>query len=208
MILNGEHVIIKADGVAIAAAKSCTINITVDTDEVANPSNGKWKKFIMGRMGWQVTLGHLVTTLLNNIQMVGKSVTLEMGVTGAGLPFDGFVDNVSVEQQSLPSPAQAIYWDKTNKRFVAMFQSSPLVVPKYYMNWINGDRYITPSSYDLFLYDNATYLWLNSDLSAEKLTGSAIVTTWNGTFTKANLAQGSFEFLGDGALTPASLPST
>ena len=205
MILHGDNVIIKADGVAIAAAKSCTINITVDTDEVANPSNGKWKKFIMGRMGWQVTVGHLVTTLLNNIQMVGKSVTLEMGVTGAGLPFDGFVNGETIEQSSFVGTPDAIYWDKTAKKFLGKVGT---INTKYYLNWSTGSAYITPSPYDLFLCDNATYLWLNSDLSAEKLTGSAIVTTWNGTFTKANLAQGSFEFLGDGALTPASLPST
>ena len=205
MILHGENIIIKAGGVAIAAAKSCTINITVDTDEVANPSNGKWKKFIMGRMGWQVTLGHLVTTLLNNIQMVGKNVTLEMGVTDAGRTFQGFVDNVTVEQLSLSTQPDGIYWDKTRKKFLAMVG---VFNRKYYQNWSTGSAYESPSDYDCFSYNNDTYVYLNSNLNADKLTGSAIVTTWSGTFTKANLAQGSFEFLGDGALTPASLPST
>lgn len=206
MILHGEDIIIKAGGVAIAAAKSCDINITTDTDEIANSSSGKWKQFMIGRSSWQVVVSQLVTTLLSNIQMAGTQITLEMSVKGdIGLPFDGFVNGETTEQQSYAGTPDAIYWDKTAKKFLGKVGT---INPKYYLNWSEGAAYISPSDYDCFSYNNDTYIYLNSNLNADKLSGNAIVTTWKCTATRSNLAQGSFEFLGNGALTPASLPST
>lgn len=206
MILHGEDIIIKAGGVAIAAAKSCDINITTDTDEIANSSSGKWKQFMIGRSSWQVVVSQLVTTLLGNIQMAGIQTTLEMSVKGnVGLPFDGFVNGETTEQQSYAGTPDAIYWDKTAKKFLGKVGT---INPKYYLNWSDGDAYISPSDYDCYSYNNDTYVYLNSNLNADKLSGNAIVTTWKCTATRGNLAQGSFEFLGNGALTPASLSST
>lgn len=206
MILHGEDIIIKAGGVAIAAAKSCDINITTDTEEIANSGSGKWKQFMIGRSSWQVVASQLVTTLLGNIQMGGTQITLEMSVKGdVGLPFDGFVNGETTEQQSYAGTPDAIYWDKTAKKFLGKVGA---INPKYYLNWSDGAAYISPSDYDCFSYNNDTYVYLNSNLNADKLSGNAIVTTWKCTATRGNLAQGSFEFLGNGALTPASLPST
>jgi predicted secreted protein len=206
MILHGEDIIIKAGGVAIAAAKSCDINITTDTDEIANSSSGKWKQFMIGRSSWQVVVSQLVTTLLSNIQMVSTQITLEMSVKGnVGLPFDGLFNGETTEQQSYAGTPDAIYWDKTAKKFLGKVGA---INPKYYLNWSDGAAYISPSDYDCFSYNNDTYVYLNSNLNADKLSGNAIVTTWKCTATRGNLAQGSFEFLGNGALTPASLPST
>lgn len=206
MILHGEDIIIKAGGVAIAAAKSCDINITTDTEEIANSGSGKWKQFMIGRSSWQVVVSQLVTTLLSNIQMGGTQITLEMSVKGdVGLPFDGFVNGETTEQQSYAGTPDAIYWDKTAKKFLGKVGA---INPKYYLNWSDGAAYISPSDYDCFSYNNDTYVYLNSNLNADKLSGNAIVTTWKCTATRGNLAQGSFEFLGNGALTPASLPST
>ena len=52
------------------------------------------------------------------------------------------------------------------------------------------------------------YVYYNGDLHAEKLTGNANVVTWRTQGTVGNLCQGSVRFNGNGALTPASLPST
>ena len=206
MILHGEDIIIKAGGVAIAAAKSCDINITTDTDEIANSSSGKWKQFMIGRSSWQVVASQLVTTLLGNIQMAGIQTTLEMSVKGnIGLPFDGFVNGETIAQQSYAGTPDAIYWDKTAKKFLGKVGT---INPKYYQNWLDGDAYISPIDYNFYSYNSDTYVYLNSNLNADKLSGNAIVTTWKCTATRGNLAQGSFEFLGNGALTPASLPST
>ena len=206
MILHGEDIIIKAGGVAIAAAKSCDINITTDTDEIANSSSGKWKQFMIGRSSWQVVVSQLVTTLLSNIQMAGTQTTLEMSVKGdVGLPFDGFVNGETTEQQSYAGTPDAIYWDKTAKKFLGKVGA---INPKYYQNWSDGAAYISPIDYNFYSYNNDTYVYLNSNLNADKLSGNAIVITWKCTATRGNLAQGSFEFLGNGALTPVSLPST
>ena len=209
MILHGENVILKADGVAIAAAKSCEVTINVDTDEIASSTDGKWKRYMVGRKSWQASASQLVTTVIRNTEMVGKEVAIDLNVSGeVGLPFDGFVDNVTIEQQSLSVQPSFIYWDKTRKKFIAAQQSSPLLPMKYYINWLDGEAYTTPSDYDVFTAHGSSYIYLNSNLNADRLTGNALVTKWNGKFTKMNLAQGSFEFLGNGALTPASLPST
>ena len=88
-----------------------------------------------------------------------------------------------------------------------MEQDSPFALPKYYINWSDGDAYISPSSGDMFTYSSQNYVYLNGDLHTEKLTGNANVVTWRTTGTIGNLAQGSFQFNGNGALTPASLPS-
>lgn len=208
MILHGENVILKADGVAIAAAKSCEVTINVDTDEIASSADGKWKQFMVGRMSWKASAIQLVTTVIRNTEMVGKEVAIDLNVSGeVGLPFDDFVDNVTIEQQSLAIAPDAIYWDKTRKKFLAA-KIQALQPTKYYVNWLGGSRYIIPSDYDVFTANGNSYIYMNSNLNADRLTGNAIITKWNGKFTKMSLAQGSFEFLGNGALTPASLPTT
>ena len=124
MILHGENVILKADGVAIAAAKSCEVTINVDTDEIASSTDGKWKRYMVGRKSWQASASQLVTTVIRNTEMVGKEVAIDLNVSGeVGLPFDGFVNNVTIEQQSLAVQPSFIYWDKTRKKFIAAQQS-------------------------------------------------------------------------------------
>lgn len=209
MILHGRNLIIKVGGVAIAAAKSCDISVKAKEIPVSAPSGGQWEHSVIGRKSWSVSTNQLVTSIVRPLSMVGTTVSLSMEVDGdLGKSFQGFVDNVSVEQSSLPAPAQAIYWDKTNKRFVAMFQSSPMVVPKYYMSWQNGESYMSPSDYDIFSYNGDVYTWLANDLAIEKMSGNANVVTWRATGAVGNLAQGSFQFNGNGALEAASLPST
>lgn len=206
MILHGENVILKVDGVAVAASRSCEVSINVDTEEIAPTSDGKWKRFKRLRMGWQATCNHFVTNLIRNAQTVYKYVSLEMNVTAEdGLPFDGFVSGATIQQQSLAGTPDAIVWDKTAKKFLARTGTSPLNY-KYYLNWPDGEVYITPSDYNTYYCDGSSYIYMNSDLNADKLTGSAIVTVWRAQFTKPNLAQGNFEFLGIGALSPATLP--
>ena len=69
--------------------------------------------------------------------------------------------------------------------------------------------YTSPSDGSMFhTPDNTVYTYYNENLHVEKLTGNANVVTWRVTGTVGNLAQGSFQFNGNGALTPASLPAT
>lgn len=60
MILQGNDVIILADGAAIAGSKSCTITIKGDTIEVSGPNQGIYREYISSRKDWEITTNHLV----------------------------------------------------------------------------------------------------------------------------------------------------
>lgn len=66
MILHGRNLIIKADGEALAASKSCTIDIQSDDIEVSSPLTGIWKTYIAGRRSWKVSASGLVTVPVDN----------------------------------------------------------------------------------------------------------------------------------------------
>lgn len=121
MILHGRNLIIKAGGVAIAAARSCDITITTDEIETASPSDGQWKHVIAGRKSWSVNVSFLVPSgdFPTEAQMVGTTVTLNV-----------------------------------------------------------------------------------SDDSNSQMQGSALVKAWKATGTLGNLTQGSFQFTGNGPLSP------
>ena len=72
------------DGTAIAAAKSCEIDVSSELIEVASPETGIYRKFIVGRKTWDVTVGYLVSNLTSHILKVGDTVTLTMGVRSGG----------------------------------------------------------------------------------------------------------------------------
>lgn len=82
MILNGRNLIVKSNGVAIACARSCELDIDSEVIEVASPSSGRSKEYIAGRKSWSVNVGHLVKVGTNKdnlrsaIAMPGQTVTL------------------------------------------------------------------------------------------------------------------------------------
>ena len=88
MILHGENLIIMADGVALAASKSCTINVKANTLDVSSDNDGDWEHHIPGRKSWDVSTSHLFVTeenaavLKNSIRKVGVSFTLQFTVIG------------------------------------------------------------------------------------------------------------------------------
>lgn len=207
MILHGRNLIIKADGVAIAAARSCEITITTDDIETSMPGDGAWKTSILGRKSWKVTTNHLVPSVVRAASMAGTTVALSVELNGnMGFPFAGFCDNVTIEQSSAAGNV-TILWDKTLNKFVAR-TGNTIQGYKYYQSWSDGQKYMNPGDYDLFIYDGVIYTWYGNTLAAEKLSGQAHCLTWKCTATLGNLIQGSFEFKGTGPLTPASLPST
>ena len=207
MILHGRNLIIKADGVAIAAARSCEITITTDDIETSMPGDGAWKTSILGRKSWKVTTNHLVPSVVRAASMAGTTVALSVELSdGIGLPFSGFCDNVTIQQSSAAGNV-TILWDKTLNKFVAR-TGNTIQGYKYYQSWSGGQKYMNPGDYDLFIYDGVIYTWYGNTLAAEKLSGQAHCLTWKCTATLGNLMQGSFEFKGTGPLTPASLPST
>ena len=206
MYILGKKLIVKAGGTAIAAAKSCEISITTKQIDIASPTSGEWDASILGRKSWKVRTNHLLTSLVKTSQMAGTTVSLSIEIAGGvGLPFDGFVDNVTVQQTALTRIPESIVWDKTRKKFLGATTS--IQPTEYYDTWEGGEAYTSPSAYQLFSCQDSTYIWLSNTLSAEKLTGNAHVITWKGSGSVGNIATGSFEFRGTGPLTPASLPT-
>ena len=205
MILKGGDLIIKVGGTALAASKSCTVKITAKKIETSSPSDGDWEHSIPGRKSWKVSTNHLVMSVAQCAAMVGTQVSLEVNLRGnVGKAFNGFVNGVSVYPQPLSGTPTSIYWDKTLKKFVGAIVSSGATL--YFDSWTNSQAYTSPNAYDLFSYNGVTYTWLSNNLTAEKLTGTAMVADWNCTATKRHLISGSFDFTGTGALTPASIP--
>lgn len=206
MILHGENLIIKVDDEVIAAAKSCTIEVTAETKKVAGTTSGAWEYNISGRKSWTVTTNHLVANINDGIDLVGTSVTLsienvQLGTSSQALPFAGTVSDAAIEDTSTTQDGD-ILWDDANLYFVKRVGSSALDY-KYYISWQSGDDYMSPSDGDIFYNeeDGSMYEYDGSDLISMNRTGTAIVKTWRGTFTRGNLAQGSFSFLGSGALS-------
>lgn len=85
MIVHGRNLIIKAGGVAIAGAKSCTIDVKCEEIEVSGPTSGMWKQFIAGRRSWGInTSGLVVSKVSETIKMYSYNLGGEgyMSVNG------------------------------------------------------------------------------------------------------------------------------
>ncbi len=188
----------------IAAAKSCEIDVKVDTQEVCSLGTAYWKAHITERKEWSVSLSHLVTMgqFPACLTATGTQLTLKMGVrkpSGTAAPFDGMYGSATVEATT--SPAEAVYWHTTANCFVGKVTSGGET--KYYRNWLNGEEYTNPSPNIPYTYDSDTYLWTpdNGLVKLTWLTGTAIIQSARVTATRGNLAQGAWSLKGTGALT-------
>lgn len=205
MILHGKNIVIlNSTGTAVvAAAKSCEINISADTAEVSSTTSGAWHHYKKMRKAWNVLISHLLLSLAHNAAMVGESLIIKLSVkTDAGKAFAGFVDNPTVQSQSLVGAPARFWWDTTRNRFLGESAASTVLNRKYYINWGDDSGFLNPSAYDLFTYNGVAYTFLDNTLTAEQLTGTAIVQSWKATATKGNLATGTFVFQGSGPLEP------
>ena len=195
-----------AGGKAIAAAKSCKLVISADVIPVASPSDGAWEDAIPGRKSWKASCSHLVTGIVDSAAMVSTVVTLRLQLQGEiGLPFNGVVENPEVDEETTAEMYNWITWDSTNKRFLAVFRTTRPVATYYYASW-DGDSVYKNNTTDKYFYNiyngtNTVYKKTATDLVPEVLQGSAIVREWEVVGTLGNLAQGSFQFKGKGALT-------
>lgn len=63
MIYQGRNLILSIDGVVIAGAKSCSIDIDANTQEVSSPSDADWQHFKSRQKKWSVSTDHLIKNL-------------------------------------------------------------------------------------------------------------------------------------------------
>lgn len=78
--MNGNNIIVLMDGVAIAAAKSCTITKRVEAIETANSVDGRAKSYIPGLREWSVSVRALITSMPDFFANPGQTVTLSIVV--------------------------------------------------------------------------------------------------------------------------------
>lgn len=92
MAVNGNTIIIKKGGTAIAATKSNEITVDSETIEIASPSIGDWRSFISGRKEWSLTTNFLLLSagdiknrLYENSQLtVGQTYSLTICTNASG----------------------------------------------------------------------------------------------------------------------------
>lgn len=88
--MNGNRLIIKRAGTAIAASKSMEIDTYSETEDLSNYGNAtgnRWKRYIASRYGWSVTSSWLVTSssiVSGNLLSVGARYQLEVAYNEPG----------------------------------------------------------------------------------------------------------------------------
>ena len=197
MYLKGKDVILMMGGTAIAAAKSCDVNIQVELIKVSSASDGVWEHSIAGRKSWSASCSHLVTQIADSAEMVGQTVTLKFQPMG-DVTFYGITNNPTLATGTPPSSGYVV-WDAVRKDFLWKHVPAP-GVDVYFQNF-SWKPALVVGNYYYNTVTSKTYIWTGSDLSeVSALTGSAIVKQLKGTFTTGNLAQGSYSFEGTGPL--------
>lgn len=91
MVIHGRDLIVTANGMAIAAAKSCELQVSCDDIEISSPTSGQWREFIADRKEWAVTTNHLV---VNNHAYDCKVTAFAMAHPGA--PYQAIISGGTV----------------------------------------------------------------------------------------------------------------
>ena len=212
MILHGKNLIIKNDGVAVAAAKSCTIEVQAEDIEVSSPLTGQWKKYIAGRKSWKVDVSGLVMVDTDSLPAhlqsiagwVGQTMAMSANIVPSELmypgllPFDGLVTGITVESFGLVRPPQAIYWDDDNGQFVAKYGN------EYYNTWYGGEAYMSPAGGAYFATSDEVYQiqgdWLQFISVTSAFSGTALCTNARVGGSVGNLVTYTAKFQGSGEL--------
>lgn len=212
-ILGTNIVIATSDNTfatAIAAAKSCTIDVKADITEVASPTTGAWKTYITKRKEWDVSIGNLVMaeSYQNRLLYVGETVTLGIDVAQPGdtHTFAGFYAG-SVTDYYTTNPS-GIYFHPTLNQFVALGTDEV-----YYTSWIyeeddtttEAESYFTTPESNATYVDSSTlyrYMYAGDEglLRMYRYYGTAIVVQADISARRGSLASGTFRFKGSGEL--------
>lgn len=75
MVQNGQN------WEAIAATKSDRIQVNGEMIEINDPDSGQWRKSLMGKLSWALSIGWLVTQAadLRKVLLVGSRVKVRIG---------------------------------------------------------------------------------------------------------------------------------
>ena len=87
-IIHGRNIKIYAGASGssplIAAAKSCTVSLKGDLIEKSSESQQQYREYIPGRMDWEISISHLVTSTapFDGLLKVNQSYTVRVDVGG------------------------------------------------------------------------------------------------------------------------------
>jgi hypothetical protein len=79
-IIHGRNLLIYADGVAVAAARSCRITMDFDTIEMAGVDSGTYKYYVTAMSSWSIQVDKLVSNVRSIFEQVGTMVSLSFVV--------------------------------------------------------------------------------------------------------------------------------
>lgn len=102
-IVHGRNLLIYADGVAVAAARSCRITMDVESIEMAGVDSGKFKYYVAAMSSWSIQVDKLVSNVRSLFEDVGDMVTLSFVVRdeygnlmGDRMTGEGFIKSASI----------------------------------------------------------------------------------------------------------------
>lgn len=78
--IHGRNLLIYADGVAVAAARSCRITMDFDTIEMAGVDSGTYKYYVTAMSSWSIQVDKLVSNVRSIFEEVGTMVSLSFVV--------------------------------------------------------------------------------------------------------------------------------
>ena len=78
--IHGRNLLIYADGVAVAAARSCRITMDFDTIEMAGVDSGQYKYYVTATSSWSIQVDKLVSNVRSIFEEVGTMVSLSFVV--------------------------------------------------------------------------------------------------------------------------------
>ena len=82
-MIHGRNILIYEGGHVVAAARSCSISMSVDDTEVSNPADLKNRCYLTGRKSWTVTITKLVTVAHTFFENLDQEVRLSFMVRGS-----------------------------------------------------------------------------------------------------------------------------
>ncbi len=142
---------------AIAAAKSCELQVSCDDIEISSPNSGQWREFIADRKEWAVTTNHLV---VNNHAYDCIVTAYAMAHTGISQPItsSGTVNGSELTLTGMSRGLNVCLIDKSSYQQVGNLEnfdtygdlsgeSARLVT---YLEGLSGDYIVVIASLDAF----------------------------------------------------------
>ena len=70
MVIPGSDLIISADGMVLAVAKSCSVDVDAEVIKVSDPDDGVWEHKRGGRKSWGLTTNHMLPNIMSRYPLV------------------------------------------------------------------------------------------------------------------------------------------